>query len=166
MIKNVLGTNQSIESSQAKGTAIVKGIIESNYKLVSLEVPPNLCFVSTNGKKYCDISKENFAPDSDAINSFGYEIADLPYGEYNFTIDFNELGFTKLPNTGSLLSNGVKFKVDQPKMELNIAPEVFEDLSNQKKIKVAQEFGNRPDCIKKDDFYYKCAGVGSPKPTN
>ena len=166
MIKDVLATSQSSQSSQSsqtKGTTIVKGYIQSTLAIALLPVSPIICFVSTK-EEYCNFSFSEVAKD----NILEYKSDEIPFGKYSVTIDFGEFqGFGELPQKGFLkMSDKSPITLNQPEFTFDVNQKDLDQLPNKKRDQVQKEFGNRPDCIKKTDFYYKCSGVGSPKPTN
>jgi hypothetical protein len=144
------------------GVSTVSGYVVTTFSTATS--PIKLCFVSTTSEtKKCTL--EPLSTDS-PDNIVNYSIAGVPFGEYDLQYEFLDSIVTYLPESGSLLDNGAKFKVKSSTAVLNIAPETFEELKEQKKAKVESEFGSRPDCLKKNDFYYKCGGIGNPRPTN
>ena len=169
MIKDVLGTNQSsqtTQSSQTKGTTIVKGYIQSTSAIGLLDVSPTICFVSAT-KEYCNFSFPEVMRDN-KDNILEYKSDEIPFGKYSVTIDFGEFqGFGELPQKGFLkMSDKALITLNQPEFTFDVNQKDLDQLPNKKRDQVQKEFGNRPDCIKRTDFYYKCSGVGSPKPTN
>ena len=169
MIKDVLATNQSsqtTQSSQTKGTTIVKGYIQSTSAIGLLDVPPTICFVSAT-KEYCNFSFSEVVRDN-KDNILEYISEEIPFGKYSVTINFGEFqGFGELPQKGFLKGTDKSpIIINQSDFTFDVNQKDLDQLPNKKRDQVQKEFGNRPDCIKKTDFYYKCSGVGSPKPTN
>ena len=169
MIKDVLATSQSSQSSQSsqtKGTTIVKGYIQSTSAIGLLDVPPTICFVSAT-KEYCNFSFSEVVRDN-KDNILEYISEEIPFGKYSVTINFGEFqGFGELPQKGFLKGTDKSpIIINQSDFTFDVNQKDLDQLPNKKRDQVQKEFGNRPDCIKKTDFYYKCSGVGSPKPTN